>query len=400
MSLNPISSIALQTAVVVTTIGFTPARSSLRPGALVLVGLCTGHCLSTALPCFIRTPWASLAGGYSVMLLFHYVDIALLTGWEFPSGKHPNTNPVNSLSRGDSWVDRLRFGIWASFNARCIGTSEQVRNVPASRDQDRAAFLCRTAGFILLSYVGLDILGSMGDPELGSRFLVASRVPFIRRLPEITAEEIVIRVFSAIAAGIGLLCSQGGFYHLFAFTSVLLRVNEPRDWPPFYGSLSDAYSLRRLWGHVWHQSNTHKFRAIARFIVQDIFRLPMRKSASQYAKVLMVFAASAFMHLLIDISAGLSIYSSGAVQFFCTQALGVVVEDLVVNAYCALRGVPRNRAASRVERVIGFLWVGSFQAWSLPAYLYPMLYRTNMGLDDSVAPVSIIGLLRSLIAVA
>ncbi|KAE8366745.1 membrane bound O-acyl transferase family-domain-containing protein [Aspergillus caelatus] len=395
MSLNPISSIALQTIVVVTTIGFTPAQSTLRPGALVIVGLCTGQCLSTALTYFVRTPWASLAGGYSVMLLFQFIDIALLTKWQFPySGSFP-VDSSRAVSRRTSWVDRLRFGIWAAFNARCIGTSEQVRNIPASRDQGRDVFLRQTARLVLLSYLGLDILGSAADPELGSRFLVGSRVPFLRRLPEITVEEVVIRIFSTIAAGIGLLCSQGGFYHLFAFVSVLSKSSDPRDWPPFYGSLWDAYSLRRLWSRVWHQSNTHKFRAIARFLTQDVLRLPPRTLWSRYTQVLMVFTTSAFMHLLIDISAGISISSSGAMQFFCTQAFGVLVEDLVINSYCALRGVGRNQQASLAERAIGFVWVGSFLAWSLPSYLYPILYRANMGLDDSVVPVSIIRLLRS-----
>ncbi|OJZ79582.1 hypothetical protein ASPFODRAFT_716016 [Aspergillus luchuensis CBS 106.47] len=372
MPLNPFLSIALQTAVVVTTLGFTSAPSSLRPGALVIVALCTGHCISTALGYFVRTPWASLAGGYSVMLLLHYVDIGLLTRWEFadPSAaKSPE--PLNA-----TWVARVRYGIWAAFNARCIGTPEQVNHVPEAITCDRAAFLRRSVGIILLSYLGLDVLGSMGDPEVGSRFLVASRVPLFRRISEITAEEIVIRVFSGIAAGIGLLASQGGFYYLFAFTSVLA-------------------SLRRLWSRVWHQSNSHKFRAISRFFASDIFRFQPWTLADRYTKVVTVFATSAFMHFLIDLSSGLSPSSSGAVQFFCTQAFGLMLEDLAVNAYSVILrcgGPSRNWTASRGERIFGFLWVGSFLVWSFPAYLYPMLYRSNAGLNDSVVPVSVVGM--------
>ncbi|RAL04539.1 wax synthase family protein [Aspergillus ibericus CBS 121593] len=383
MSLNPLSSIGLQTAIVVTTIGFTPARSAFRPGALLIVALCTCHCISTALEYFVRTPWASLAGGYSVMLLVHFVDIGLLTRWEFPTANHQDTIPV-----------RLRFGIWASINARCIGTPDQVRNIYPSYSKGRAAFLLRAARIVLLSYVGLDVLGSMGDPEVGSRVLVASRVPIFRRLSEVTAEEVVIRLFSTLSAAIGLVCSQGGFYNLFAFTGVLSGFSEPQDWPSFYGSLSDAYSLRRVWSRVWHQCNTHKFRAIARFVVQDVLGFLPRTPACQYAQTLMVFAASAVMHLLIDLSAGISISRSGAVQFFCTQAVGILVEDLVVGIYSALRGLSPSRSASWGERFIGFLWVSAFFVWSLPAYIYPMLYRSNMGLTDSVVPVSIIGALR------
>ncbi|PLB43282.1 hypothetical protein P170DRAFT_459746 [Aspergillus steynii IBT 23096] len=387
MSLNPVSSIVLQTAVVVTTLGFTPAQSSLRPGALVLVALCTAHCISTALEYFVRTPWASLAGGYSVMLLLHYVDIGLLTRWEFPVSKKsdtPGASPRETPTT--SWAARLGFGIWAASNARCIGTPEQVRHVPEAATLDRVAFLRRSAGFILLSYLSLDVLGSMGDPEVSSSFLVPSRVPFFRRLPGITAEEIVVRIFSGLAAGIGLLSSQGGFYHLFAFTSIFMKWSKPEDWPPFYGSLADAYSLRSLWSRVWHQSNSHKFRAISRFFARDVFGLQPGTLAERYAKVLIVFATSAFMHFLIDLSSGVSAASSGAVQFFCTQALGLMTEDFVISAYLLYAA----------ERMIGFLWVGGFLVWSFPAYLYPMLYRSNLGLNDSVVPVSVVGLVRRL----
>ncbi|RAL10258.1 wax synthase family protein [Aspergillus homomorphus CBS 101889] len=386
MSLNPFTSIIFQTATVVTTMGFTPARSSLRVGALIIVALCTAHCISTALPYLVRTPWASLAGGYSVMLLLQYVDIGLLTHWEFPPAKHKK-----------SWAARLRFGIWAAFNARCLGTPDQIRHIPAIT-YNQSTFLRRSAGIILLSYLGLDVLASMNDPEVGSRFLVASHVPVFRRLSEVTVEEIVIRTFSGIAAGIGLLSSQAGSYYLFAFFSVLLKWSTPQDWPPFYGSLSDAYSLRRLWSRVWHQSNSHKFRAISRFLANDILHLQPGTPADRYARVLTVFLASALMHFLVDLSSGLSPSNSGAVQFFSTQAFGLMVEDLAISAYSALRGdrLSPRQPASRGERMIGFIWVGSFLVWSFPAYLYPMLYRANAGLDDSVVPVSVVGLLRGL----
>ncbi|PWY92984.1 hypothetical protein BO94DRAFT_615640 [Aspergillus sclerotioniger CBS 115572] len=397
MPLNPLSSIGLQTAVVVTTIGFTSAHSALRPGALLLAGICTGHCISTAIDYFIRSPWASLAGGYSVMLLLHFVDIGLLTRWEFPPTNRRDKIAAESSrehSQGvsiPSWADRLRFGISASINARCIGTPDQVRNIYPSHHQGRAAFLYRTAGFAILSYVFLDFFGIMEDPEIGNRFLVASRVPIFRRLSELTAEEVIIRILFTASTAVALVSIQGGIYNLFAFTSVLSGFSEPQEWPSFYGSLSDAYSLRRVWSRVWHQCNTHKFRAIARYLTRDVLGFSSGTLKGQYAQVLTVFAVSSVMHLLIDLSAGVSISKSGALQFFGTQALGIVVEDLVSRMYSALRGLSPNRSVSKGERFLGFLWVGGFLVWSLPSYIYPLLYRTNMGENDCVVPVSIIG---------
>lgn len=182
------------------------------------------------------------------MLLLHYIDIGLLTCWELP----PNKTSIPSSARSNdktisTWTARLRFDIWAAFNARCIGTREQVHHIPEAATHDRAAFLRRSAAFVLLSYLTLDMLASMSDPDVGSRFLVAFRVPFYQRLSDITAEQITIRIFSTLAAGIGLLSSQGGSYHLFVFTSVLTKLSEPQEWAPFYGSLAEAYILRRLW---------------------------------------------------------------------------------------------------------------------------------------------------------
>lgn len=102
------------------------------------------------------------------------------------------------------------------------------------------------------------------------------------------------------------------------------------------------------------------------------------------------------MHHLIDLSIDLSMSTSGAVTFFCTQALGVLLEDLVCNVYRSIKGVSRDQPVTRGQKFVGYIWVGAFLAWSLPAYVYPMLYRGNLGLDDSVTPVSIVRILKNL----
>lgn len=37
-------------------------------------------------------------------------------------------------------------------------------------------------------------------------------------------------------------------YRLVSFIIVGLGINSPRDWPPLFGRMSDAYTLRRFWG--------------------------------------------------------------------------------------------------------------------------------------------------------
>ena len=98
------------------------------------------------------------------------------------------------------------------------------------------------------------------------------------------------------------------------------------------------------------------------------------------------------MHLLIDISSGIRAPNSGAMVFFLTQVLGIVVEDLVKRTYSSIMRTS-NRPAMLIERIVGFTWVTLFLSWSIPVYLYPMLYRTSAGLEDSTIPFSIVRML-------
>lgn len=207
----------------------------IRSGALVLIASCTWQCISTSMEFMVRSPWASLVAGYSVTLLFHYIDIALLGKWSF---------------EGQEFLKALASGLSLTVNSRFIGTPEQVKHVSLrSTAVSRGRFLGRSARFILLSYLALDVMDSSADPEVTAKYLSSANVPLLGRLhrSEVSAEEIVVRFFSVIGAAIGLVSVQGGCHRLFAFFSVLLGLSAPSDWPTLYGSISDAYTLRRLW---------------------------------------------------------------------------------------------------------------------------------------------------------
>jgi hypothetical protein len=220
----------------VTVVGCTPPNwHVLRAGAFLLIALCTWHCITTAKDVLIRNPWASTVGGYSVTLLFHYVDIALLGQWSFYQ------QPLR----------RQFVSGWSlTLNARFIGTSQQVKRVIRPRASlSRASFLSKTGILILLSYLILDVMNSTADPDLTAKYMSASNVPLLRRLyrRELSGEEAMLRVFSVVGLVIGLVAVQGGCYLLFAFASVLSGLSNPADWPALYGALSDTYTLRRLW---------------------------------------------------------------------------------------------------------------------------------------------------------
>ncbi|KAL4738634.1 membrane bound O-acyl transferase family-domain-containing protein [Aspergillus similis] len=350
-------------------VSFTPPDSRvIRLGALLFI--------------MIRSSWASLVGGYSVTLFFHYIDIALLGQWSF---------------HRQPFLEKFALGLSLAINARFSGTSQQVKGVTLPETTlSRRCFLWRTARLIFLSYITLDIMDSSADPDMIRKYLSPLNVPLFRRLyyDTISGEEIKMRFLSVLGAGIGLVAVQGGCHQIFAFLSVLLHLSEPSDWPPLYGSISDAYTLRRFWSLSWHQLNRHKLDSISRYVVHDISNIPRGKRTAfiGLAKIVLAFATSGLMHLLIDMSTGLSVHTSGAVSFFSIQILGIIAENTAL--MLCHQAMSYNRLPSTMQKCIGYIWVFMFLVWTVPAYMYPIMSLSDSVADNAVVPLSVVDLLR------
>lgn len=139
----------------------------------------------------------------------------------------------------------------------------------------------------------------------------------------------------------------------------------------------------------WHQTNARKFSSIAHYLTHTLLRLPRGTKLVKSVRVLLAFASSGAMHLLIDLASGISPHDSGAMRFFLMQAFGVVLEDCVMQVYQCLS--VRVGLLEGVGKVLGVAWVAGFLAWSVPGYVYPMLWRVQLGLDDAAVPFSFFG---------
>ena len=149
-----------------------------------------------------------------------------------------------------------------------------------------------------------------------------------------------------------------------------------------------------LRSRVWHQNNREKTSTMARFIVQDILRLPLSSFIGRRLCLFLVFVISGFLHATIDLSGGIPWHDSGAVRFFCTQALGIWIEEIAAALYGWMIKVwGSKKSTSHWIRLLGHVWVVLFLAWSWPAYMYPMLYRVREGSEDSFLPFSIVRML-------
>jgi hypothetical protein len=110
---------------------------------------------------------------------------------------------------------------------------------------------------------------------------------------------------------------------------------------------------------------------------------------ARYTRLLVAFMSSGIMHLVDDLASGVAPHDSGAMRFFMTQAVGLIFEDCIVRLYHLAPSW--MRLPKTLAKALGFIWVSIFLIWSVPVYMYPMMWRTNQGLQDSTIPFSFFG---------
>lgn len=244
-------------------VGFTVPSSILRVGILPVVATCTWISVSTSQQCRERGPWAAIFGGYSVLYLLQYLSLALFKGRTFETQDQSKTfsrrahdadiSDVNVQSMAaDTYLLRLKYGLAAASTFR----SDDTKNLPAfsAKQPDwvpsRPAFLRRTFIKLVACYIVLDIVGLGADAEVNVKSFSPQQTLFFRRLSEISEEEIATRVLTTLGTGITIYCFQDGLQSLFALTAVSMGISDVESWRPRFGSLRDAYTIRRFWRYV------------------------------------------------------------------------------------------------------------------------------------------------------
>ena len=128
----------------------------------------------------------------------------------------------------------------------------------------------------------------------------------------------------------------------------------------------------------------------ARLVTYSVLGLRKGGLAGRYLSILLTFFLSGVLHMCGSSAYGIPWHESGAVRYFCMQALGIVIEDAVQAGYIAITGSDDRRQGGRPslwKRFLGYIWVACFQAWSMPVYWYAGARRDG---GEGMLPVEII----------
>ena len=263
--LHPVTHYILQNAVSIAIIGFTSPASIVRYAALPPMVLCSWILMPTYLERTQRTILAAFLSGGVMSSILGYIDTALLTKWSFETDG-PSTTVVpkkdadrksNSGGRttrtvGSSSWKRLRFGYAAAYANRYCGTPHEVPHVPPFSYRDptyvpsRGKFLLDKAAVCLVSYLVLDLAGSNSQPGKNKVLYSAEEVPLFGTRG-ISRERLQVRLYTTLGFWVANYCVVQLVLGVSALIRVAIGLDGPKYWRPIFGSLSEAYSIRRFW---------------------------------------------------------------------------------------------------------------------------------------------------------
>ncbi|KAG8420569.1 hypothetical protein J3459_010932, partial [Metarhizium acridum] len=163
-------------------------------------------------------------------------------------------------------------------------------------------------------------------------------------------------------------------YRAATLVAVGLGGSSPEDWPPLFGSMWMAFTLRNFWGKFWHQFLRWPFTSTANYLTRDFLRLPRPSPMERYLNIFLVFLLSGLLHVMVDSVQGVLPSQSGAMTFFPLFTLGFMIEDGIQEAWKRLRvSKETHRADLRTtlwQRTLGFIWVITWMSLTSPPYLF------------------------------
>lgn len=106
------------------------------------------------------------------------------------------------------------------------------------------------------------------------------------------------------------------------------------------------------------------FTSISNFVARDVLHLPRPSILERYTNTFIVFFASGTMHYAIDLASGIPWELSGAMYYFLSFVLGIMIED-GVQALWKRFSPPEKSADGEIvtplwKKIVGMLWVGAW----------------------------------------
>lgn len=251
-----------------TVLGFTSALSFLRPALLAVVILCP----IVQLPFLEDIHYAPMRGAvgaacvYTVVL---YLDTVMIHKFTFeakgPTSAAGGLKPIvlSHSKEGhkpsvslEELLSRLWFGLVTGTQGRFPGTKWPVKSIPPHSRNDpsyipsRAQFVLRKTPEVFASFTLLALVGYA--PQSGDNAVIFSpeKVALFSRVGSISRDELITRTMSVLGYWTVQYFIHVAVHGLLGILFVGCGISKSNAWPPIFGSVRDAYSIRSFWGYA------------------------------------------------------------------------------------------------------------------------------------------------------
>ncbi|RPD52491.1 hypothetical protein L226DRAFT_617898 [Lentinus tigrinus ALCF2SS1-7] len=234
-----------------------------------------------------------------------------------------------------------------------------------------------------LRYQFRQFLWSFLLTDLAESYVHAYRARLDARGPPLPGG-FLLHSWGLLACAVTICLSAKIFYEIASLLAVGLGFSQPQDWPDLFGSISDAYTLRRLWARTWHQMFGRHFSSWGKLVVR-MLRIPRGTWLSSQTQVYTAFLVSALLHSFGDIMVDKREFGR-SFPFFLSQAAAITFEDTVIALGKSYGIAGGKEGPPRAIKVLGYAWVLLWLQFSGPMYV-DWLYEARI-VGDPFLPFS------------
>lgn len=230
---------------------------------------------------------------------------------------------------------------------------------------------CMLAAEQIYRYFYMDFIPHYID-ELNMMDFLPIKETYFRRIGSVTFRETVIRVWIVTVFIWNSVCTYNTIHKILAIIFVGSGLDEPEDWPPLFGDIRDATSIRNFWAKFWHRLVYRSYSSYGIWITKNILRLPHSSFIGKLFINLYVFSMSGIVHALAIRQVQYSCGYWEEIRFYVLNFFAILVETIVLAVFSKVtKGYKLN---STVSKTIGYSWVFMFLFWVQPKTQYPKLF--------------------------
>ncbi|POR31097.1 Uncharacterized protein TPAR_08715 [Tolypocladium paradoxum] len=195
-------------------------------------------------------------------------------------------------------------------------------------------------------------------------------------LPPMTRRDLYLRAVFSVRWIWSTYAVLTGTHDLLAiFFVCLLRWDQPDEWPALFGSLAEAYSLRRFWGAFWHRLHVAPFEAYfpLSFLRCDETHQPQRFAGrgptGKALRALWMFLLSAGCHATINWVTMGNANATQEFRFFLSNYAVCFAETVAKQTVWGKLG----SEGGILVRLCGYVWVIAVFFCLVPAWQYSLV---------------------------